>query len=589
MYPSKNASDTKSFLARMGINSESYTPAAQRTGSVGNGYFYNTFQSNFSETSAYDRILTWNAHCRGDGGHDWDGDVESTPVSGRTLSDLNSTYSKANNVLTYYELGQNNTATGAPGNTLDTTFTNVFNNNTNVQVSQDGLLAFYPYIKMRYTDKNNSSKDVYITSTNKSQMPAYTKIEAGVWKGGAADSDSANGNNPTPNVQLESSQWSTHQSSLTFMDHYNIDDTKSVLPGGAGFDVSMKKPTGTTWTGESSDQPTTSTKLGYRIYQTCIDDSLAGTLDSSSTAPTLSEAKAQVAEFDQSVKDSVANYGLVQAVCIGRINYKGYLKEFISSGYAPVYNGGTWMGLTLNEDNKYYLKMVEPGESSSSSGLDTSVTNFGIHAGGIRKQNVYTIQSDTDGNITVKRDGTQLAKISATQGIENLLSNAEIKRVDDATKAVTNFVSSIDRNLSSNNSLTRQNKTWYNEAFDGITVLYSYLSYDIGLGDGSTGILSGNAKSIAKRTAQLDVFLSGKQDNKADMYNFKTDQDEKLRSSMILTGEYKNGVPSRASTGKIGCLTLKNGNKMQTELSTMETFAYTKMFYIPNVNVTDLN
>jgi hypothetical protein len=86
--------------------------------------------------------------------------------------------------------------------------------------------------------------------------------------------------------------------------------------------------------------------------------------------------------------------------------------------------------------------------------------------------------------------------------------------------------------------LTRQNKTWYNEAFDGITVLYSYLSYDIGLGDGSTGILSGNAKSIAKRTAQLDVFLSGKQDNKADMYNFKTDQDEKLRSSMILTGEY---------------------------------------------------
>ena len=579
LYPGKNAS-TKGELSRMGITAESYTPATHRIGSTGSGKFYATYQTNFAHDSDYDNELSWT--WRDSRGCTASGTWNSTEVEGKRVSDLNATYSNSNNTEFRYELGQANTASAAPSETIDQTFTNVFANNTDVTVAQDGKLDFYPYIKMKLNDKSNNASDVYVTSTNLSSMPAYTKIEAGLWKGNSVDSDSANGNNPTPNVNLTSTQWSTHASSLEFISDNGIDDKNVVLPGGAIFDVDMKR-TSAQWTGEPGDTPTTSTKLGYRIWQTCVPDELASALAPGSNAPTVSEAKNQVTAFDESVKNSVANYGLVQAVAKGITPYNGYLKNFVGdSAYQYAYNGAPWMNITLSEDTKYYLKLVAP--NSGDGKLDTSVSNFGIHKGGLVTQIEYKVAADVDGNVTVYRNNTPIKTINKTQGVEVLLADAEIKRVDDATKAVTNFVAALDRNL----GYDRQNATWYNEAFDGITVLYSYLSYDIGLGDGSTGVISGEAKSVPVRTAVQDTFLSGVLENRADLYNFKSDSENKVRSSMILTGEYTDGGVSYPS-GNLGALTTKNGTTMQITLPNMETFAFSKMWYIPNANVTDLN
>ena len=579
LYPGKNAS-TKGELSRMGITAESYTPATHRIGSTGSGKFYATYQTNFAHDSDYDNELSWT--WRDSRGCTASGTWNSTEVEGKRVSDLNATYSNTNNTEFRYELGQANTASAAPSETIDQTFTNVFANNTDVTVAQDGKLDFYPYIKMKLNDKSNNASDVYVTSTNLSSMPAYIKIEAGLWKGNSVDSDSANGNNPTPNVNLTSTQWSTHASSLEFISDNDIDDKNVVLPGGAIFDVDMKR-TSAPWTGEPGDTPTTSTKLGYRIWQTCVPDELASALAPGSTAPTVSEAKNQVTAFDESVKNSVANYGLVQAVAKGITPYNGYLKNFVGdSAYQYAYNGASWMNITLSEDTKYYLKLVAP--NSGDGKLDTSVSNFGIHKGGLVTQIEYKVAADVDGNVTVYRNNTPIKTINKTQGVEVLLADAEIKRVDDATKAVTNFVAALDRNL----GYDRQNATWYNEAFDGITVLYSYLSYDIGLGDGSTGVISGEAKSVPVRTAVQDTFLSGVLENRADLYNFKSDSENKVRSSMILTGEYTDGGVSYPS-GNLGALTTKNGTTMQITLPNMMLFAYSKMWYIPNANVTDLN
>lgn len=579
LYPGKNAS-TKGELSRMGITAESYTPATHRIGSTGSGKFYATYQTNFAHDSDYDNELSWT--WRDSRGCTASGTWNSTEVEGKRVSDLNATYSNTNNTEFRYELGQANTASAAPSETIDQTFTNVFANNTDVTVAQDGKLDFYPYIKMKLNNKSNNASDVYVTSTNLSSMPAYTKIEAGLWKGNSVDSDSANGNNPTPNVNLTSTQWSTHKSSLEFISDNDIDDKNVVLPGGAIFDVDMKR-TSAPWTGEPGDTPTTSTKLGYRIWQTCVPDELASALAPGSTAPTVSEAKNQVTAFDESVKNSVANYGLVQAVAKGITPYNGYLKNFVGdSAYQYAYNGASWMNITLSEDTKYYLKLVAP--NSGDGKLDTSVSNFGIHKGGLVTQIEYKVAADADGNVTVYRNNTPIKTINKTQGVEVLLADAEIKRVDDATKAVTNFVAALDRNL----GYDRQNATWYNEAFDGITVLYSYLSYDIGLGDGSTGVISGEAKRVPVRTAVQDTFLSGVLENRADLYNFKSDSENKVRSSMILTGEYTDGGVSYPS-GNLGALITKNGTTMQITLPNMETFAFSKMWYIPNANVTDLN
>ena len=114
------------------------------------------------------------------------------------------------------------------------------------------------------------------------------------------------------------------------------------------------------------------------------------------------------------------------------------------------------------------------------------------------------------------------------------------------------------------------------------------MSYDIGLGDGSTGVISGEAKRVPVRTAVQDTFLSGVLENRADLYNFKSDSENKVRSSMLLTGEYTDGGVSYPS-GNLGALTTKNGTTMQITLPNMMLFAYSKMWYIPNANVTDLN
>lgn len=268
---------------------------------------------------------------------------------------------------------------------------------------------------------------------------------------------------------------------------------------------------------------------------------------------------------------------------MGITDYDGYLKNFVGdSAWQYAYNGAEWFNITLSTDSKYYLKLVEPN-SNSSGNLNTSVSNFGIHDA-TRQEIVYTIKSDTEGNVFVYKGSSLLAQINKTQGVETLLANAEVKRVDDATKAVTNFVKALDRNLGSD----RNSNRWYNEAFDGITVLYTYLSYDIGLGDGSTGVISGEAKSVGTRTAVQDTYLSGVLENKSDLYNFTDDTENKVRSTMMLTGQISNGQIHEPS-GDLGSLTTKNGTTMQITLSNMETFAYTKMYYIPNANVTDLN
>ena len=57
------------------------------------------------------------------------------------------------------------------------------------------------------------------------------------------------------------------------------------------------------------------------------------------------------------------------------------------------------------------------------------------------------------------------------------------------------------------------------------------------------------------------TFLSGVLENRADLYNFKSDSENKVRSSMILTGEYTDGGVSYPS-GNLGALTTKNGTTM---------------------------
>lgn len=595
LYPGLNNGTSKSLANSLGISSESYTPAGTRIAKTGTGTFKDTLTSNFVDNGT-DRTLGW--YWRGSRGCTESGTWDSTAKSGLSLSDVNSAYTFDNNVRELYELGNVGTGTATPGNDVEKNFKAVFKNNLYTNVVKDGDLQFYPYIRMNYVDKSKQKTPVYVTSENLSTVPAYTKVEAGVWKNAQYDASAVDGANPVPNVSIVTNLWTQRGNAAKFIADHGITDRRSVLNGGAEFDVQMSDVNTSGWT-LPFDSPKTSTKLGYRIWNVCVDDSQLSTVASGNTAPTLSNAKSRVEAFDKTVKETVPQYGLSQIVSKGIIDYKGYLKNMVfnnSKGYSYVPTAdGMWGDIKLSTDNKYYLKLAGMNMGAEFNGTQA---NFDLIDGGIEQQTVYRVYSDVDGKVMVSENGNVIATLNSTDKDVSkfIMSNDTVRMLDYSTGAVTNYINSIDRQKGAN----RNGEAWYNEAYAGITVLMSYLSYDIGFGKSIVDSPNDTDSPLNVRMAVLDVRLSGKLDSKGDLYNFKEETaDEKVRSTMFVTAKISDTqIPGVKNTGCVvpqepdghfGTYTLSNGSTFNIMLPDMKCFAYSKLFYIPNATVSDLD
>ena len=116
----------------------------------------------------------------------------------------------------------------------------------------------------------------------------------------------------------------------------------------------------------------------------------------------------------------------------------------------------------------------------------------------------------------------------------------------------------------------------YNEAFDGVSVLVTTYTYDIGFSDNS-----------GHRTNVLDPLLVGKASSKSDLYNFG--DESKYRSSVYLTS-LRSSATELGNTGYLGTLKGLGGmGDLELCLDDIYELAYTKTFYIPNATVSDLN
>jgi hypothetical protein len=210
-------------------------------------------------------------------------------------------------------------------------------------------------------------------------------------------------------------------------------------------------------------------------------------------------------------------------------------------------------------------------------GTGSNRANFDVLDSRIDKQVLYTIKSDTDGNVMLYRDGVEIAKISKTQSASDMLSKSgEIQLLDANTKLVTNYISAIDRNKGESNKYDRYNQNKYNEAFDGVSVLMTDMSFDIGFGSGN-----------AHRTNVLDPLLTAKTESKSDLYNFT--EDSKIRSSVYVTTSVSS-TSSTSESGYIGTLSGVSGmGDLKAYIGDIQSMVYTKNFYIPNANVSDLN
>lgn len=543
LYPKKN-DGLSGELSRLGINTTAYTPAGSRAEKemTKDKYFENHFQTHLDYT-AHDTSLTWNwsrAECNTNRTGTY------TTIEVAKPQGANDFYSKnPSNVKEYYFVGQANE--GLDTNISDTrpgddAFVSKYRRNQ-AYATVSAELSFYPYAKMFYRGKNdnNNLQDVFVTSENLSKMSVFNAMQVGIYKKNEI------------NANLTSTQWSTHARSMEFLGNANVDDKKSVLPGGAIQDIDM---------GNQGD-----TQLGLRLWQTCLPD---GQVEAVQEGFKVSETEARSATdaLIESIKTAIGGYGLVQW------GAEGVHPEFRSILSGSELHENTSVPFVLGNSNttaadaKYYLRHDGTGSSRA---------NFDCLDARIERQNLYTIYSDTDGNVWVTKDGAELGRISLTESADTLINKSkELQLLDANTKLITNYVAALDRNKGDKSKYDRYDKNKYNEAFDGVSVLLTDISFDIGFGQGMT-----------KRTNVLDPLLVAQAESKSDLYNFA--DESKVRSSVYVTTTTST-ASDKQQDGYFGTLKAVSGiGDLEIGISDIQSMVYTKNFYIPNATVSDLN
>lgn len=540
LYPNKNASNVISDLSTLGVNTTpSYKGYGQRYSSKKESDSEISWNNTFTTNFVYVDVDDPDGEYQDDGhgyGHDWP--TQSSSDLNGSLESFNAFYSKANNIELRAFLGKTNSSLLTPPTSASTITiaSKQFTQQKACKVSNISC-SFYPYTKMVY-ETLNTPNNAYVTSENQSTVGSSNRVETAFYR-----------KNPSvPNLNLTSTQWSTHAKSQNGLASFNISDHESVLPGGALFQLDTANNGQETW-------------LGIEVWQTVIDDVQVPSLSQNSGVLTRTQADSDYNAFVTQVKDTLEHFQIVQWVSTGISKTESDMKDKkLVSGIGSANNFGN---NKLQKSEKYYLQV----DGSGASRADIDILSD------LSEQVVYRIYSDVDGNIVVTKDGVELVRASKSQPASILLSNTEVQRLDDKTKLVENFVSALDRNLGS----TRDSQTWYNEAFDGMTIINRRWAIQLGF-DGSA---SDKLRSVA-----LDTRLTGLLENRSDLYNFDASTiSEKARTSLFKTSaKSSSGQASSKPNGFIGSL-----NGMDIQINGVEDMFKSKLFYIPNATVNDLN
>ena len=408
-----------------------------------------------------------------------------------------------------------------------------FNKAMGFAIPNNSNISFYPYIKMLYEDMSGNTKDAYVLSTNLSELNISDYVDIGYYKSAAAT------------LTMKSNQWSNHRRSLNFLKDNGIADRYSVLPGGATYTLDTKDETA---------------YVGLRTWQTVLPTDTIGIVQSGGNYYDINEATNRRNDLINQIEDALESYDVVQYIAKGiikepiNIAKNGVLLNDIARG-----QNQTVYGNRLSTDDKYYLKTATLPASMRANEADLDV----ISSNQVN-QTTYTIKSDTDGNVWVEKNGTSIASITKNQSINDLLSNTEVKELDDKTKLVTNYLAVIDRNKGDVDG-----ERWYNEAWDGISVVMTEYEFEVGFGKPDV------------RTSALDPKLTGLLESKSDVYNFK--DESKVRSSVFRTAINNN------INGKPRWVATWGDTNVDIIIRDIENMLISKPFYLPNATVMDLN
>ena len=408
-------------------------------------------------------------------------------------------------------------------------------------------ISFYPYIQMSYqttTKQGNSTQkqNANVLSEHLRSITPSDYVEAGYYRIPTSQ----------PNLNMTSTQWSLHANAI-HGDEWQ--SRNSVLPGGAIYTLDTTK---------ESDR----SYLSVVTWQTIVPDDIRNILQSGKNY-TWQKAKSDHDSLAEETRAKIEKTKVVQWVN----------KKWNASTVFDTVNGVkvTQGGLRLsklgtnnitNSESKYYLRDHTSSNKANEADIDVYETN--------NKYVFYTVKSMTNGDVVVYRKtatsapgswgnsndvGTEIARINKTQGIESLLSNSELNVLDNKTKFLTNYLNAIERNTGNDKTASwATDGKWYNEAWDGLTVVRQETTFEVGLD--KPGV----------RSAVLDPALEPIRGSQNDLF------------SEAFSSQFRLGADKGEEGNVVGTWKGK-----EVEIPLLSDMYTSKVFFIPNVSVSDLS
>lgn len=420
-------------------------------------------------------------------------------------------------------------------------------------------IKFYPYIRMTYQTNAGSTKhNVNILSEYISEILPNDFAEAAWYN-----------DNESESLTMSSTQWSLHAKAIDSSKTWG--GRNQVLPGGAIYQLSTKAHT---------------SQVALITWQTIVEDNIRNMLSNSIPANeyTLAKSTTEHDKYVAEAKDTLEKLQIVQWVN----SDPSATNAWSANGKAlKITQGGqslSALGLSgsTSTDAKYRLGEDTAANAGNEGDIDVISENksqdtfFKVFAAPDGKvylaksigsldalKNVSGTNPTGSGSVTV----TQILDKADNYSTVSSRLTGDAKQLNDRTMVVTNLVKALERNTGNDPTATWvSDGQWYNEAFDGIVVVRKATTLTVGLN--KPGIRSAvlDPKLCPPNSGMSDLF------SKAFLSQFRLDE-----KSSTATAQGK--VP-----GFIGTFKGKD-----IRLPEMQDMYQSKKFYIPNVNVQDLD
>lgn len=429
-----------------------------------------------------------------------------------------------------------------------------------IEVQSGGTISFRPYIQMNY-DVQTATHEPYSSSTQ-AHKTAYVlgDIQRSMTPNDYAEISWKERNSDSPNLTLNSLQWSTHSSAVDFISSKlgagNLSKF-TVLPGGATLDLTIK---------ENDRQ-----KLAVTTYQCVIEGSGKTQIDNAGGSDgglTTTAAETSHKAYVDSVKNALDKLNVEQWIIndvssVNGGNITSSSKQVWNMHGEAIHPGQNLelAGHPLQDastEEKYYLRDdgTLPNAPASEGDLDVE------EKGTTTKK--YTFFTNTKGEIRYTVDDVNPNIGNEDKG--NLANDSIANQINQRTHVVDKLQAAVEQGTGVDK--TGRSKTgtnWYNEAFDGITVYVQTTELSLGYIDPPA------------RSTVLDPKLTQTQDNQQDMFN-----KDKYNMSQYKTKPFSNAYEGDAD--RVG-----EFKGTSVYMKDMSMLFFSRQFFIPNATVDDLH